>query len=93
MSAISVDYGAMANGQAEIQATANAIEEKLDRLKSSLQKLEWTGSDRDAYQTAQHKWDQAMTDMKAVLGDIGRAVGTALENYQQTEKGNASLWG
>ena len=41
---------------------------------------------------AQNKWDTAVRDMNAVLADIGKAVGTALDNYRQTESGNAKLW-
>jgi early secretory antigenic target protein ESAT-6 len=89
---IKVNYAAMETAHGEIRSISDALGNKLDGLKDRLQKIEWTGSDREAYQAAQNKWDTAVRDMNAVLADIGKAVGTALENYQSTEMGNAKLW-
>jgi WXG100 family type VII secretion target len=89
---IKVNYAAMETAHGEIKSISEALGSKLDSLKDRLQKIEWTGSDQEAYQAAQNKWDTAVRDMNAVLADIGKAVGTALENYQQTELGNAKLW-
>jgi early secretory antigenic target protein ESAT-6 len=93
MSLIQVDYAAMEAAYTQMQSIARGMDEKLDTLRSRLQKMEWDGSDREAYQIHQAKWDTAVRDLNQILNDIGSAVGTANENYQNTETSNAGIWG
>ena len=60
----------------------------------SLQPLRanWSGEASASYETSKAKWSAAITDMKALLNDIGRAVGSSGEDYQSTERSNASRW-
>ena len=52
----------------------------------------WSGEASNSYDAAKTKWTTAITDMKALLADIGRAVQTSGQDYQSTEKSNAARW-
>ena len=92
MSIINVDYAALEQGEATIRSISSAMEGKLSDLKGRLGRLQWEGSDRDAYNAYQQQWDNAVADMNQVLAKIAAAVGTARENYKNTESSNAQAW-
>jgi WXG100 family type VII secretion target len=92
MSQIAVNYAALEQGEQQITSIARSLESKLADLKGRLAKIEWDGSDRDAYNAYQAQWDSAVADMNQVLAKIGGAVGTARENYQNTETANRQAW-
>jgi WXG100 family type VII secretion target len=89
---IVVNYAALEHAHAQMQASSRAMDEKLDTLRAGLQKLDWTGQDREAYQAYQQSWDSAVQDINALLNEIGGAVGIARENYISTEMSNAKAW-
>lgn len=93
MTNIKVDYAVLESANLQIQNISKSIDEKLDTLRSMLTRLHWQGSDREAYEAHQAKWDAAVRDINAILGEIGRAVGLARENYLTTEMSNSRLWG
>ncbi|MBV1853545.1 WXG100 family type VII secretion target [Catellatospora tritici] len=86
---IAVDYAAMEEAQAGIQRKVSELEQRLNDLKGRLAKLEWDGSDRDAYQAAWDKIARAVNDVKDTMGFIGGAVGQTRQSYQDTESANA----
>jgi len=92
---LKVNFGSLDAAAADITASANQIEGRLDSLESELAPLrsDWTGSASSAYQQAKAKWDQGMTDMKLLLAEIGGAVSTSNSDYQATENQNQSRWG
>jgi len=92
MSMIKVDYAVLENATAQIRSISGTIDEKLDALRSQLQRLEWEGNDRQAYAGHQAKWDSAVADLNQLLNEIGGAVGVARENYMSTESSNANMW-
>ena len=75
-----------------MRTIAQAMDQKLDTLRAGLQKIEWSGTDEQTYRQHQAKWDKAVTDLNAVLNQIGAAVGIASENYLDTEMNNSKLW-
>ncbi len=89
---IQVSPGQLEAAQQSIQTISKTIDTKLDTLRAMLQQLEWEGADREAYNTYQAQWDQAVTDINTVLNQIGGAVGIAKENYVTTEHNNAKVW-
>lgn len=93
MSMIKVDYAVLENATTQMQAISRSIDDKLDRLRQMLSRLQWEGQDRQAYEAHQAQWDAAVRGINQVLNDIGRAVGVAKENYVSTEMSNAKLWG
>jgi early secretory antigenic target protein ESAT-6 len=89
---IKVNYAALEQAHTQMQAIARHLDEKLDTLRSGLQRLEWSGEDAAAYQAQQAQWDAAVRDINTILGEIGNAVGIAKENYLSTEQSNAKAW-
>lgn len=94
MSDIKVDFGGVSTATADISTGANAISAALDAMDSQLQPLRqaWTGEASQAYEVAKSKWNSALSDMKALLTDIGSAVDQGGQDYQQTEKNNTNRW-
>jgi WXG100 family type VII secretion target len=91
--AIEVNYAQMEAAQGTITRISREIDGKLDTLRAMLQRMEWEGSDRAAYQQHQAKWDQAVTDINNILNEIGTALGSVRQNYIDTEMQNAKAWG
>jgi WXG100 family type VII secretion target len=52
----------------------------------------WEGAAAEEYRNKQRQWDTAAADLTAVLTQIGVALGTANESYQQVEQLNAARW-
>jgi len=90
-----VTFQAIANGQADVNSTVAAINQEMDDLKAYLAPMisTWGGAASDQYQALQQQWDTAATDLNAVLAQIGQALGTAHDNYVQTETSNSNVWG
>jgi WXG100 family type VII secretion target len=89
---IQVNYAALEEAASVIQSSSRNIEGKLNELDGQLKKIEWDGSDREAYQAHKAKWDQAIADMNQILTQIGSAVTTAREGYGQTEQAGVNAW-
>lgn len=94
MSDLKVNFGALSTAAADIQSSASNLQRILDEMDRSLQPLRanWDGEASGAYTTAKTKWTQAITDMKALLADVGAAVSASNEDYQSTEKANTQRW-
>lgn len=92
MSRVKVDHAVMEHAHAQMNQISRAIDEKLDTLRSGLQRIDWQGTDQQAYQAHQAAWDAAVKDINAILNEIGNAVGIARENYVTTEMSNSKLW-
>jgi WXG100 family type VII secretion target len=94
MSDLKVNFSALATASADITAGANQIESRLADMDASLQPLRanWTGEASASYEQAKATWTAAITDMKALLADIGRAVDASGQDYQATERANAARW-
>ena len=90
---IKVNYAALEQAHTQMQTTSRRLDEKLDTLRSALQRLDWAGNDAAAYQAQQAAWDSAVKDINTILNEIGVAVGIAKENYLSTEMSNAKAWG
>jgi WXG100 family type VII secretion target len=89
---IQVNYAALEEAASVIQSSSRNIEGKLSELDGQLKKIEWDGSDREAYAAHKAKWDQAIADMNQILAQIGSAVTTAREGYGQTEQAGVNAW-
>ncbi|MEV4757078.1 WXG100 family type VII secretion target [Micromonospora sp. NPDC049559] len=90
--AIKVDYARMESAHQQMQKISQEIDSKLDDLRGRLQRMQWDGDDRRAYEEHQAKWDSAIRDINQLLNQIGGAVGIARENYVTTEMSNAKVW-
>ena len=94
MSDLKVNFGGLSTAAADIQTGASQIEGRLNDMDQSLQPLRanWSGEASTSYEAARAKWTSAITDMKALLAEIGTAVSTSNEDYQATERANAARW-
>ncbi|MFI2754394.1 WXG100 family type VII secretion target [Cellulomonas sp. P22] len=94
MSNLKVNFGGLQTAAADIASGANQIESRLADMDRSLQPLRanWTGAAAESYEASKASWTAAITDMKALLADIGRAVAASGEDYQATERANAQRW-
>jgi len=89
-----VNFGAMAQGEADFASTYQSLNSTLQTLESQLQSSlnQWTGAAQTAYYAEKAKWDAAAQDMAMVVQSLGKAVGTANANYEVTEKTNSAMW-
>ncbi|MEV4513986.1 WXG100 family type VII secretion target [Dactylosporangium sp. NPDC049525] len=92
MSYFQTNYAQMETASQTIKGISKSIDTELDTLRLRLQNMTWDGSDREAYNAHQAKWDAAVTDMNNLLNEIGGAVGIARTNYITTEMENARVW-
>jgi 6 kDa early secretory antigenic target len=93
-SEIKVTFGALGAAQGDVATTASRITGQLEDLKRFLAPMvaTWQGQAAAEYQVKQRQWDTAAADIAAVLAQIGVALGTANDNYQQVERANAARW-
>lgn len=91
---IKVTFSALAAAQGDVATTASRITAQLDDLKRYLAPMvaTWQGRAAGDYQVKQRQWDTAATDIAAVLAQIGVALGSANDSYQQVENANAARW-
>jgi WXG100 family type VII secretion target len=94
MSELKVNFGGLQAASADINASADKLAARLDQLDSDLAPLraDWSGEAAGAYEAAKAKWSAAITDMRALLAQVGQAVATSGSDYQSTERSNASMW-
>jgi 6 kDa early secretory antigenic target len=93
-SEIKVTFGALGAAQGDVATTASRITGQLEDLQRFLAPMVagWQGQAAADYQVKQRQWDVAAADIAAVLAQIGVALGTANDNYQQVERANAARW-
>lgn len=89
-----VNFGTMAQGEADFASVYQALQNTLTTLESQLNASlhAWTGSAQQAYYAAKAKWDAAAADMAAVVNSLSSVIGVANQNYTQTEAVNRSMW-
>ena len=87
-----VSYGALEAAATDIKGGANNLQQCLDDLEGTLNKLRsnWEGKTQEAYDAAQRQWNQGLEGLKDVLTRTSNAVDSARSNYQQTDQSNAA---
>ena len=89
-----VNFGAMQQAEADFASTYQALQGTLSSLESQLNGSlsRWSGAAQQAYFAAKQQWDTAAADMAAVVNSLGQVIGTANENYVNTESANTRMW-
>lgn len=89
-----MNFGTVDAAGADLVGGANNIANKLDEMENALKPLQadWTGSASEAYVQAKAQWNSALTEMKALLNDIGRQVSQDSADAQSTENANKNRW-
>ncbi|MGH3868770.1 MAG: WXG100 family type VII secretion target [Pseudonocardiaceae bacterium] len=94
MSEILVTFGELESAQRSIQTTWANINQQMEDLKTYLRPMvdTWSGGASSAYQARQAQWDRSANDLHQVLNQIGVALGTSNQNYQEGEAANMRRW-
>jgi early secretory antigenic target protein ESAT-6 len=94
MDHVKVDFGALGQLGGDIDMRVKAIETQLNDLAGQIRQLEgiWEGSANEGFQAEKNKWFTSADSLRGTLARIATAVHTANDNYQSTEKANASRW-
>ncbi|GLZ42114.1 WXG100 family type VII secretion target [Actinokineospora sp. NBRC 105648] len=92
---IKVNFAEVATASQSLSSTSSQLETLLGDLKSRLAPLAagYTGAASEAWNAKQKEWDKAYDELKQVLSSIAVAVQQSGENYEATERANASKWG
>lgn len=91
---ILVTFGEIANAQQSVNTTQRNMNQELDDLKAFLAPMvaTWSGDAAADYNIKQGQWDRSAHELNAVLAQIGVALGTANDNYNQAEQTNKVRW-
>ncbi|MGB3373737.1 MAG: WXG100 family type VII secretion target [Microbacterium sp.] len=89
-----MNFGTVDAAGTDLVRGAGNIESKLSDMETALKPLQadWTGSASEAYVQAKAKWNQALTEMKVLLNDIGRQVSQDSQDGQANENKNKNRW-
>lgn len=89
------NFGGIATASADIVGGANKLESLLADMDQRLAPLksDWSGAAAESYQTAQRNWNQAISEIKLLLTDIGTQVGRDGESFQSADQRNAARFG
>ncbi|GAA2728866.1 WXG100 family type VII secretion target [Actinocorallia aurantiaca] len=90
-----VNFGALADGQADFRKVYNELNNRLNSLEKYLESnlSEWEGDAVQAYWEAKRVWDKACQDVANTINAMGAAIGNANQSYQDTENANRRIWG
>lgn len=94
MAVFSVDSDSIFTATSAIRATGDRLQSETASMLAQLTQLQgsWTGSASIAFQTVIERWRGAQRELEAALGDISGALGTAGQQYAQTEQAAAGLF-
>jgi early secretory antigenic target protein ESAT-6 len=92
MTKIHVNHSTLEAAEGQIKKFASDINAKLDTLRQGLAKMEWQGTDQQAYQAYQDQWNTSAANLNDILNQIGAMVGVAHQNYLGTEQANAKMF-
>lgn len=87
-----VQFSHLAQVAADIKTGAQDIEQILNDMETELQKVTWEGEAQVAYTDSKRKWNEGMTELKRILGEVGGGVDAAVQRYQEMEHRSASGW-
>ena len=88
------DPAALDQLQANLRLAYRGIEDETNDLEKSLEgKLaEWDGEAKTAYWEAKAQWEKAISELNAVLDQLGAAVENIKTNYTDTERSNSTIF-
>lgn len=92
---IRVHFGALDNAVSDLNAGANAMNQRMSQLQSDIQPMvsTWSGGAQQSYHSAQKQWDQGWQELAAALQQLQRATGQANDGYNAGEQANISRFG
>jgi 6 kDa early secretory antigenic target len=90
-----VDHDGLDAAAADLFATVQEIDDRLNRLEDELTPLraDWVGNAQQAYASAKSRWDAAIAEMKELLGQTSQAVHQSNEEYRAADRRGAASFG
>ncbi|MEY4275998.1 MAG: hypothetical protein RIS26_461 [Actinomycetota bacterium] len=94
MSIFRVDSEQVLAANQNIQATIGKLQQEVNLLHSQLQSLDssWQGAAANSFQELVRRWKTTATTVEGQLGEIGRALAQAAQQYQDIEQANLRLF-
>ena len=91
---ILVNVQTIKQASTDVKGTASNIRQQLDDLEAGIKKVaaSWEGAAKDGYQQRQQEWDKRAASLHSTLLSIAKALETAADNYDSTERKNAGIW-
>lgn len=91
---ILVNVQTIKQASSDVKSTAGNIRQQLDDLEAGVKKVaaSWEGSAKEGYQQRQQEWDKRAASLYSTLISIAKALDTAADNYDSTERKNAGIW-
>jgi 6 kDa early secretory antigenic target len=88
------DFGAIEGLAGDVNSRVAAVESRLGDLKQKIANLTamYEGSAAGGFQATRNAWDNAATDLNAVLKRIQIADTHTNDSAQQTERANTNRW-
>lgn len=87
-----VQFAHLAQAAMDIKTGSQDIEQILNDMDTELQKVTWEGEAQAAYNESKMKWNEGMTELKRVLGEVGGGVDAAVQKYQEMEQRQKQSW-
>jgi uncharacterized protein YukE len=87
-------FEAMHDSGSQFMLAATRMEQRLEDLMKRINAMQWDSESRAAYNAIQVRFNNAYTDLKAILNELGSNVGAIASRHQDTEKFLANnVWG
>lgn len=89
-----MQFGTVEMAGTDIGSAANNLETKLNDMDTQLKPLQadWTGEASEAYIVAKAQWTKAISEMKALLAEIGQQVIQDSQEARSNETRNKNRW-
>ncbi|WP_375500233.1 WXG100 family type VII secretion target [uncultured Jatrophihabitans sp.] len=77
-----------------MQQLFTRLQGTLDQLEADLRPMidSWSGAAQESYLACHREWSEAAQSLTTVLNTVGRAVGSAHENYSATHQATIQVW-
>jgi WXG100 family type VII secretion target len=91
---IQAEFAAFRAAEQSFARALRELETTLDRLEHELDQslAEWDGEARNAYTTAQARWDKSSRELHAELARLHKAIARAHLNFRSSSSTNVRMW-
>jgi WXG100 family type VII secretion target len=91
---MNIQFEALQRAQDDLAAAFASVQSTIESLEADLQSnlKQWNGAAQDSYVPVKQKWDNAVSDMAAVLQKAQAHMTNAAEIYQTVENQNVGIW-
>ncbi|MDG4825053.1 WXG100 family type VII secretion target [Asanoa sp. WMMD1127] len=87
------DLGQLAQLEADLRDAARAVQDRLDRLRTNLDRIAWDGIARDQFDATRARWESAADDLTATLRQLTDAVAEVRDRIARVEEDTRGYFG